>query len=132
MYGCNGIRSNTHTGVRCESLPETVRVDNSFNMFWMDYNDDLNMKSGKKYRPSDKLQEHYSLICDDSECYISGFITAKDNFDADKAKKSGIELNSMTDKIYTYKCPLSKLDVLVNLQNVKYIELATKVNMRLY
>lgn len=133
MCGCGSTRSSAGKSTPPKALSEINNVDNAFRMFMMDYTEEFDKASSvKTYKPSEQLCNHYSLNCEKNDCFVSGFLTVAENFDAEKAVKQGIVLNRMSDKVYTYQCALSNLDALLGLPNVKYIELAKKVNQRIY
>lgn len=115
-------------------LPQTSVYANSFRMFWADYASEVNkVKKISKFVPSDKLVKHYALQNEGKKYFVSGFLTiVPGEFNSDEAVKAGLNLKKMTGDTYTYRCELQNLPEVIGLKGVKYIEVAQKVNQRLY
>lgn len=99
-----------------------------------DYASEVNkVKKISKFVPSDKLVKHYALQNEGKKYFVSGFLTiVPGEFNSDEAVKAGLNLKKMTGDTYTYRCELQNLPEVIGLKGVKYIEVAQKVNQRLY
>lgn len=115
------------TGIQ---IPDTMKTSPLFKLFCRELSEDMQKKTGaEKYIPSEKLQKKYALYQAGDQFRVRGYIYFNQLFDRKSLEELGGSGTVYTNEIQSFSIPVERLQQLVLLPGITYIEISQKVKL---
>ncbi len=130
LASCSQQKSLVST-LPLENLPKEIKFSPSFRIFWEEMKTETaGLSKITKFKPTDEFCDKYSIRKEGKVYAISGFLTVNEKFNVEKFKSLGGTLVKFTDTKYTFMFPLRSVDRLFDVEGIRAIELARKVQTK--
>lgn len=111
-------------------LPDTLKVSAPFRMFVRELSAErAGISNPDRYEPSESLQKKYLLSFRNGRYYARGYLRVNEFFDPDLLVGLGGTITEYTGEIRSFSIPVDRLQELVRIPGIRYIELSRKVNL---
>jgi|GEM_PF-6428454 len=132
FFSCSGTKQTTTKNekiMRTETLHSSYNISARTKQFLNELEKESkeSNKNLKKFTPSKKMIEEYSLKQTNETFFISGFIKTGESFDKTIFENSGVTFGQPSGKIITVNVPLHFLSDFLNHKEIEYFEISGKV-----
>ncbi len=128
ILSCTAQKNNLSALPLPEEPPKEVYCSSTFRLFWLDlYSETKDLKSMKRYEPSQEMIERHAVSKQGKTFTISGYLKVKPNFNAEVFKTHGGTLVKFNEEMFTFTFPIASIDKLFAIEGIEAIEMANKV-----
>lgn len=112
----------------------TLPADKQYSMFFRQLYEEVDtltngFRSVGNFRPDSITAERYSIYQESGEFCIRGYLITDSTFDKTSLDKIGIVTVMYNDTLYSYRCPLTRINDLIKASDIKIIDLDKRITI---